>query len=157
MERKQRKCHKWLFAHIGLGLALWSGAIAGCGSGELPVAPVEGTVLYNGKPLTSGVVTFLPATGPVATGEIQSDGTFRLSTYGDGDGAVLGKHQVSIGSFRDPTKEEIAKAEGAEPLGSIPVTPQKYLTPATRGLTAEVKQQNEPFQFELRDGRRGKR
>jgi hypothetical protein len=30
-------------------------------------------------------------------------------------------------------------------------------TPATSGLTAEVKQQNEPFQFELRDGRRGKR
>ncbi len=151
MERKLRSCRKCLLALVGLGLVLWIGSIAGCGGDTLPVAPVEGTVLYNGKPLTSGVVTFLPATGPVATGEIQSDGTFRLSTYGDGDGAVLGKHQVSIGSFRDPTKEEIAKAAGSEPLGSIPVTPQKYLTPATSGLTAEVKQQNEPFRFEIRD------
>lgn len=151
MVRNLRKFRKQSRAFAGIGLAICVAAVAGCGSGKLPVVPVEGTVVYKGQPLQSGVVTFLPSSGPVASGEIQSDGTFRLSTYGNGDGAVLGSHQVTIGSFREPTAEETAKAAGSEPLGSIAVTPQKYLVPTTSGLTAEVKEQNELFRFELVD------
>ena len=35
---------------------------------------------------------FQPAVGPPANGAIGSDGTFHLTTYGDG--AVLGTHRV---------------------------------------------------------------
>lgn len=139
---------EWTAGVAGLGLLLCL-AIAGCGSRRLPVAPVEGSVLYRGKPLTSGSVTFLSAEGPVAVGEIQQDGTFRLSTYGDGDGAPIGTHQVAVSSLREPTAQERAKAAGSEPLENLPAIPQKYFNPATSGLTAEVKSQNEPFRFEL--------
>src|SRR5262245_39545204 len=68
--------------------------IAGCRNAhELDTAPVTGNVLLNGKPLTSGTVTFVPPKGRVANGEIRSDGSFELSTYRAGDGAIVGPHK----------------------------------------------------------------
>lgn len=150
MVAKLCKRREWFVVLLGLGMAVCL-ATTGCGSKRLPLAPVEGTVHYRGKPLESGSVTFLSAAGPVAVGEIQKDGRFRLTTYHDGDGAPLGTHQVSVGCFREPTAAERAKAAGSEPLGPIPVIPRKYLAPSTSGLTAEVKSQNEPFRLELVD------
>ena len=151
MDANLCKFREWFIAGAGLGVAVCL-VLAGCGSKRLPVAPVEGTVLYQGKPLTSGSVTFLSASGPVAVGEIRNDGAFRLSTYAGGDGAVLGAHQVAISSFREPTAEEKAKAAGTENGAQpVPSIPQRYLNPATSKLIAEVKAKNEPFRFELTD------
>lgn len=77
--------------------------LTGCGGGEqLEVAPVTGTVTCNGKPITSGSVSFTPISeeakgmpGKPAFGDIGSDGTFVLTTYEEGDGAVIGKHRVT--------------------------------------------------------------
>lgn len=137
-------------APAGVGIVLCL-AMVGCGSGQAPTVPVEGTVLYQGKPLTSGSVMFLSATGSVAVGEIGKDGTFRLSTD-KAEGATIGTHRVAINSFREPTAEERAKAAGTESGPQpVPAIPQKYLTPDTSNLTAEVKAKNEPFRFELTD------
>lgn len=70
---------------------------AGCSpSHQLETAEVHGTVTLDGRPVTAGGVMFLPDRGRGATAKISSDGTYRLTTYVDGDGAIVGKHQVSI-------------------------------------------------------------
>jgi hypothetical protein len=72
----------------------------GCGSSTpqgAPTLPVKGKVIFKGQPLTKGTVSFEPeGPGKEAFGEIQPDGTFVLTTYKKDDGAVLGKHRVSV-------------------------------------------------------------
>jgi hypothetical protein len=81
-----------------VGLAV----VAGCNRSPYPVAPVQGTVTIDGQPMTGGRVMFAPVakdglnSGRPAFGEIQQDGSFTLSTYRGGDGAVVGEHWVSI-------------------------------------------------------------
>src|SRR4051794_29707498 len=59
--------------------------------------PVRGMVLYKGKPLTQGEILFEPDSGGrEAHGNIQTDGTFELTTYKAGDGAVPGTHRVAV-------------------------------------------------------------
>jgi hypothetical protein len=74
--------------------------VGGCGSGGVavtPLVPVKGKVTYKGKPLTVGTVRFEPdGYGRMASGKLQSDGTFVLSTLKDGDGAAVGHHRVYV-------------------------------------------------------------
>ena len=79
--------------------------LAGCGPQleEFPVAPVTGTVTCNGEPLEGGRIQFSPVrageeveAGKPAQAVIEVTGTFVLSTYARGDGAVVGKHTVSV-------------------------------------------------------------
>ena len=138
----RRALRGWCF-----GLLVASVALTGCGGDRIPVAPVEGKVLYHGKPLKFGTVTFQPAAGPLATGEIGPDGVFRLSTYGNKDGAVVGMHKVAVSCFEAPPPPE----PGTEPgLGKL-LIPERYLNSASSGLNAEVKARNEPFEFVLTD------
>ncbi len=77
------------------------GPTMGCGAngaGTMPsLVPVTGKVTFKGQPLTTGTVRFEPDDyGRPATGKLQSDGTFVLTTLTDGDGVVAGHHRVSI-------------------------------------------------------------
>jgi len=86
---------------------------AGCGAkpDTKATGQVAGKVTFKGQPVPFGTVTFSPIPkdekdrqpGKAATGEVGQDGTFRLNTYVEGDGAVVGRHKVSIGS-PDPAK-----------------------------------------------------
>lgn len=72
--------------------------LSGCGS---RTQPVEGLVEWpEGAPATQlagYMVTFQAEGEPVsASGRIQPDGTFRVGTFEEGDGAVLGRHRVAI-------------------------------------------------------------
>ena len=69
----------------------------GCGGGEA-VHQVRGHVqAADGRRATFGTVEFMSeAGGKVASGAIQRDGSFRLSTFRAGDGAVAGRHRVII-------------------------------------------------------------
>ncbi len=70
----------------------------GSGSGKLPdLIAVKGKVTYKGQPLTKGTIRFEPdGFGRMASGNLQSDGTFVLSTLKDGDGVVAGHHRVFV-------------------------------------------------------------
>lgn len=77
----------------------------GCGSGlkEFPTAKASGKVLCEGVPVPHARVLFEPIandkqanSGKAAMGEVSEDGTFVLSTYGNGDGAVVGRHRVKV-------------------------------------------------------------
>lgn len=99
-------------------------SLSGCGSSEhFDVAPVKGKVLCSGKPVPEGIVQFAPISteaptgnkarrpGKSGAGEIKSDGTFEISTYQLGDGAVVGKCRVIAGPS-DPTKPWACKLPG---------------------------------------------
>lgn len=120
-------------AVCGLGLSL---ILAGCGSGgRLAVVPVSGLVTLNGDPLPDASVTFIPEKGKPATGKTDQTGIYRLTTYTQGDGAVIGKHKIAISKMTDlpesNTPEELAKIKH--------VLPETYADPERSGLTAEVK------------------
>jgi len=131
--------------------AVLMGSVAGCGSDRLPVAPVTGTVSYGGKPLEFGSVMFQPDEGPPGRGTIQPDGTFTLSTYSEGDGAVIGHHKVRIAAFESQRPSNMAAPPDAprEPGVGHSQIPRKYSNLDTSGLRVEVKASNEPFEFHL--------
>jgi hypothetical protein len=84
-----------------MGLSLqWS--IAGCGGRGL--YQVKGQVVYKDgsdvSVLARGLVVFDPADPEMpkvsARGEIQKDGSFRMSTYTEGDGVLPGNYRVAV-------------------------------------------------------------
>jgi len=132
---------------VGLGLLT-----VGCSSGKLPLASAGGKVTYQGKPLEFGTILFQPTGGGLtARGEIQPDGTFVLGTYSDGDGAVIGKHKISI-TCNDTQRPGYTLAPGAEATVGKSLIPEKYTEAETSGLQAEVTADGDnQFTFELMD------
>jgi hypothetical protein len=108
-------------------------SFAGCSpSYQLETAEVRGTVTLDGVPLTSGGVMFLPSRGRGATGVISADGTYRLTTYNEGDGAIVGKHQVSVVPVYATNEfDPIPRAD--RPI------PQRYQNGGSSGLVVDVK------------------
>ena len=112
-------------------ILLWStilliiGTAVGCGGNLPPRTPVEGTVLYDGEPVAGASVTFTPVDdGPEASAATGPDGRFKLSTYKKGDGAVLGKHRVTVIKAATPREEE-KKDKPAPPPAEKPETPDQ--------------------------------
>ncbi|HEX4412922.1 MAG TPA: hypothetical protein VH107_04785 [Lacipirellulaceae bacterium] len=132
---------------LGVVLMAFS-LVTGCHRGPAMV-PVSGKVLYNGKPLEFGTVTFQPPHGQPARGDIQPDGTFTLSTYRLNDGAVLGKHKVRVACY-ESQRPGTVKAPGEASLGKL-LIPSKYTFFEQSGLSAEIHEgENPPLVFELK-------
>jgi len=111
----------------------------GCGdNGRLPTYPVSGrVVLEDGRPLPGGwIVCESDVKAPAARGTIQEDGAFVLGTYEADDGAVAGKHRVSITP---------AAPQGHDPdRGSAPeLIDRKYMLLDQSGLEFEVEAEGE--------------
>lgn len=122
----------------GLALALLLG-ICGCGSGEESLASVRGKVTYKGATLSSGTIVFIPdanrgGDGPMAQGEIQSDGTYVLKS-GDSEGVQAGWYKVTVAALERATYPSSGQAF-AVPRSLLP---EKYRDPDLSGLTCEVK------------------
>lgn len=114
------------------GAILAMACCVGCGTTGPAIAPVNGKVLIDGKPLTQGRVVAVPAAGRGANGIIQPDGSFTLSTYEPGDGALVGTHKISVVAYAG------AGAGGPESsLGNL-IVPRRYINPETSGLTIDV-------------------
>jgi hypothetical protein len=121
---------------------------AGCGgpTGPAPekVAPVSGTLTYQGKPLKYYGVTFLPTDGRrPGFGTTDPFGKFTLSTNSEGDGAPLGTSKIAV-AFAGPPQHEDASLTGA-PIDNPALLPKpktqvptKYGNPETSGLTVDV-------------------
>jgi hypothetical protein len=134
----------------GLQLAILGGLLllSGCSPGKQMV-PVSGRVLYNGKPLDFGTVMLQPERGQPAVGAIQPSGAFSLTTYKEGDGAVVGKHRVRITCYEPQRSPSLPKNSEIISLGK-PLIPAKYANYATSGLEVEISVgRNEPLVFRL--------
>ena len=122
---------------------------AGCGAkSEFPETfPVSGKVTYKGQPVTKGTVTFQPDQGQPATGAIQPDGTYQLSTFAEKDGALPGHHKVMIiANDADPNLMP-GSSPGYKPPKDL--IPKKYNNRETSGLEATVSKDKTAYDFDL--------
>lgn len=109
----------------------------GCGrAGTVPTAAVAGRVLFQGAPVGNVTITFTPADGRPATGSVDAEGRFRLSTFATGDGAVVGKHRVTFGSVEVPPMPGTPDAKGFKP--PPPPFPKRYAGLSTTDLEIDV-------------------
>lgn len=126
-------------------------AVIGCGPSGPKVAKARGKVTYKKVPLKFGSVVFQPESGKLASGKIQPDGTFILTTNSANDGAVVGKHRVRVVSLtsQDPNSRKTGDGEATTGKSLIP---EKYTLLDTTPLKEEVKDQDENvFELELVD------
>lgn len=114
--------------------------LAGCGgaSSAPGTVPVEGKITYQGEPVSKGTITFEPVEvaegfpSRPASGNIQSDGTYAMSTFEHRDGVVPGTYKVRIVSMEStPTFED-------PDLPEVWNIPEKYGKTETSGLTVNV-------------------
>lgn len=139
-------------------VAVLATSTTGCGKEKRQRGVVTGKVTYRGEPLRFGTVIFEPEAGQFATGAIQPDGTFRMTTRGEGDGAPVGKCKVRFVCFanQDPAAKPPTSSDDGPPSETLPMgpplIPEKYLSCATSGITVEVEPgENEPLTFDLTD------
>lgn len=141
-------------AQYGLVFAL-ALTLAGCGGSDRPpMEKVSGTVTLDDQPIEGASVMFMPVDGgKPAYGVTDAAGRFRLTTYDDGDGALVGDHRVTI------TKKEVSGvivtedglSGGIAPEGIQEkwIIPERYSNPDASGLEQTVSPKMAPIEFKL--------
>lgn len=139
-------------------LAVWSATIAvslaGCGGGNRPY-PVHGTITYeDGQPareLAGGSVTFnSEELRKSATGAIQEDGSYRLTTVAKNDGAIPGHYKVMI---VPPSASTGTDREKMSTLMLKRVIDPRYESLKTTDLKADVGAKDNDIPLQVRRAR----
>jgi hypothetical protein len=126
---------------VAIGLASLFLLAIGCGKAH--ESSISGTVTLDGKPLTTGVVSFYPLKGgPMAYGNIQSNGAYKIVTGGT-RGLPSGEYRVAV-----VANETAANTPGVEMMGKR-ITPEKYATPEKSGLKFNVQPGGNRFDISL--------
>ena len=120
-------------------VALWLVGTAGCGprTSLEGLAPVEGTVTFQGKAVEGATVVFVPATAGkrAAIGTTDVTGRFRLTTKDPGDGALPGPYAIAVSKTEASGGLSAAEAEQwsrkRENAGKYPPSPTITATSIT--------------------------
>lgn len=138
--------------------------VVGCSGGDVaggkpkePVYKVSGVVTYKGQPVAGADVTFASESGNRgAFGRTNEEGKFKLSTFGVNDGAIAGKHTVTVLKSKtaaapakkvadtfSPDYEPPKPVTESDPAFNAPTVekgdiPSKYADAKTSGLIAVV-------------------
>jgi hypothetical protein len=131
-------------------LSRWSAIVvlslllSGCRpSYQRETAPVRGQVTVDSQPATSGYVVVVPASGRMAKGIIQNDGSFIMGTYEADDGVQLGTHPVVVHPV--PAEENFSRKLPG------PTIPERYGISSTSHLQIEVTEKgNENWRLDLK-------
>jgi hypothetical protein len=125
--------------------------LSGCDSGGPPLGKVTGKVTLDGKPAPGIVLTFVPESGGSPSyGVSDGEGKYVLKFTDDKDGAMIGKHKVTLESQPGLSKEEMAemKASGESVPDFTPASlPKKYRGDGT--ISVEVNRGNNDIPIEL--------
>jgi hypothetical protein len=114
------------FHFVMVGLLLFA---TGCGG--YSVAPVSGRVTMGGKPLANATITFTPASdeknpGPGSQAKTDRDGRFTLKLMTvDRQGAIIGKHKVSITAYEGDDGSVPSSAPDKNPFRKA-LVPDEY-------------------------------
>jgi len=109
----------------------------GCDSRSKRV-PVAGQVLIDGEPLAGGHIWIEPAGDRAGGGVIDEQGRFRMTTYDENDGCVLGTHKVAVVSSKQLSPTQV-----------MHLVPLKYRESATSELTVTIDKPTEDLKIEL--------
>jgi hypothetical protein len=131
-----------------LGSLFFTAVLTCCGGAT--TYPIRGKVVFQdtqapATELAGYVVTLESVDGQVsASGVVAPDGTFEVSTYELGDGAVPGRHRVALNA---PMSHELI--EGPDAAEAAPLIPDKYGSPATSGLEITVDSSGQEVELSL--------
>lgn len=117
--------------------------LVGCGGGGyadppvVPVSPVSGKVTFDSKIPAGAEVTLIRVDKTEEAvagshGTVKEDGTFKISTYGDGDGAPPGDYVAVVQWFK------VVSNDGGTGRGPN-VIPAKFSNPETSPIKVTVK------------------
>ncbi|QDU09259.1 hypothetical protein [Gimesia aquarii] len=126
-------------------LCISSGCLGSSGEPLPDLAEVTGTITLDGKPLRKANIVFEPqevsdkGRRRASSASTEADGSYRLQYNADATGAALGNHKVTIMKMSD-NPDEAGKH----------LIPPKYADSANSGLTAEVTQGENKFDFDLK-------
>lgn len=112
--------------------------MVGCGDGRPRRVPVSGRVTIDGQPLTKGVVRLIPENARPATGEVDSEGRYTLTTFEPGDGVIPG-----------PCKVAVIASEMISNNAQRWHAPKLYADAERSGLTADIAEATDALDFEL--------
>jgi hypothetical protein len=138
-----------------VAIAVVSLGASGCGPSHPETAPVSGVVSFDGKPLAHVMVMFFPqdvTDARIGICMTNAEGKFTdVSTFGTGDGAVVGHHNVSVTEAWPPDIKEIptdnSGMERSPPRGPWAA---KYRDSTSGALQVDViANENNVFEFEL--------
>ena len=107
------------------------GAVGCNQSSRPPLAPVRGTVTYDGKAVQHGRIVFSPPDRRPAYGRIVDGKIVEVSSHVPDDGAPVGRYSVGITSYDPP--EDMYSKPGPSLL------PALYANPETSGLVVDIK------------------
>jgi hypothetical protein len=120
----------------------------GCGRKQGGMNPTTGQVFVGGRPAANATVIFYPQgvkdvkAYPAAT--VAPDGSFRVTTHKDGDGAPEGDYIVTIVWPEDKRPDAEKEDDRPDRLGG------RFADPATSPLRASVKKgKNDLARFDL--------
>ena len=127
-------------------LLLCAVSLPGCSdSASQRSATVQGTLTIDGELASSGTVTFYPVDGgPVAVGQVQSDGSYSLSTgrgtaVGPNSGTVFpGTYQVAV-MVMGRQDDSVVIGDDGPPAAGPRLVAKKYTNNETSGLEFEIK------------------
>lgn len=89
----KRNAHPVAWLCIFLAICLLA---IGCSDGRPKRVPAAGQVLIDGKPLKFGTISIVPDNARASGAELDENGRFTLNCFEKGDGAVLGRHKVTV-------------------------------------------------------------
>lgn len=118
--------------------------VMGCdpGSSNPPTSPVTGKVTYNGAPVEDATIQFQPSDpeGKVATAKSAADGTYALSTFETGDGAMAGKYKISVRKLVSVEQgvQQDGEHAGEPAFVNKDMLPKKYMSIDSSKLEFEV-------------------
>lgn len=144
-------------------LALCLTVVSGCGNGNqtgrMPVFPVKGKIIFQGKPLDEATVNFVAKDGkPVARGTTDDEGNYMLTTYESNDGAAEGEFVVLVTKMESSSPKVETKEYGAATPypgskgSSKYIVPKFYTNRETSPLKVTVTQDasKNVFDFEIK-------
>lgn len=124
-------------------LILATVVLSGCSSDRPEIVPIAGQVLVDGKPLTHGAIQFVPQGSRMSFSTLDSEGRFRLTCRDPNDGAVVGRHKVSIdgGEVLPGSTDRVTHIQWH--------APKKYAEATSSGLVLDVSQPRDDVVFNL--------
>ena len=126
----------------------------GCGPSRPKTVPVTGVVTLDGKAVEGASVMLAPqGEGRPALGMTDKEGKFALQTFESGDGAILGKHQLTVRKVLttgvQADRDGLSGVMAPDGIRERWIIPKKYSNPKEWDRTVEVEPGMEPLKLEL--------
>lgn len=138
-----------------LGMCLAIFGLAGCGesTSHPKVAPVSGTITYQGKPLAGADVSFFAEKAPrAASGKTDAEGKYKLTMFESNDGAFPGRNVVTVAiASEGVSMEQMMSGKPQAADASKPKLATEYQSQTSTPLSYDVKDgKNENVNFEVK-------